>query len=188
MRPWHTRPGSLAGGMGGNLRLEQAIARQPEPATVHRVRRSPTVTRPPWEYLFIPFNGHEFHDLFNGIWIASLVGLVAVLVLYNVRTRQLRRHGPYLALYEWLLWTGLVFFPLVFIEALFAFEFWTVLITIVTGCGVLLWIRFVRFPPELEAYERQLAKARYLSLKKYAHPEATIRPRASGRASRRRRR
>jgi hypothetical protein len=146
------------------------------------------VTLPPWEYLFIPFNGHNFHDLFHPVWIASLVGLAAVLVLYNVRTRQLRRHAPYLELYEWLLWAGLIFFPLVFIAALFAFEFWIVLIILVTGCGALLWIRFVRFPPLLAAYEKQLAKARYLSLQKYAHPEATIRPRATGRANRRRRR
>jgi hypothetical protein len=142
------------------------------------------VTLPPWEYLFLPFNGQNFHDLFNPIWIASLVGLAALLVLYVVRTRQLRRHGPYLELYEWLLWAGLIFFPLVFIEALFAFEFWIVLISLVIGCGVLLWVRFVRFPPLLDAYEKQLAKARYLSLKKYAHPEATIRPRASRRRRR----
>ncbi|MBP1705019.1 MAG: hypothetical protein H6Q36_758 [Chloroflexi bacterium] len=142
------------------------------------------MTLPPWEYLFLPFNGQNFHDLFNPIWIASLVGLAALLVLYVVRTRQLRRHGPYLELYEWLLWAGLIFFPLVFIEALFAFEFWIVLISLVIGCGVLLWVRFVRFPPLLDAYEKQLAKARYLSLKKYAHPEATIRPRASRRRRR----
>jgi hypothetical protein len=146
------------------------------------------VTLPPWEYLFIPFNGQNFHDLFTPVWIASLVGLVVLVVLYNIRTRQLRRHAPYLDLYEWLLWAGLIFFPLVFVEALFAFEFWLVLITLVVGCGVLIWIRFVRFPPLLEAYARQLAKARYLSLKKYAHPEATIRPRSSSRTNRRRRR
>jgi len=145
------------------------------------------VTLPPWEYLFIPFSHRNFHDLFDPTWIAALVGVAVTVILYTIRTRQLRRHGPYVDLYEWLLWTGLVFFPLVFIEALFAFEFWTVLITIAVGCGVFLWIRFVRFPPLLEAYEKQLAKARYLSLRKYAHPEATIRPRGA-RTSRRRRR
>ena len=146
------------------------------------------MTLPLWEYLFLPFSSANFHDLFDPVWIAALVGLVLVVVLYNVRTRQLRRHGPYLELYEWLLWTGVIFFPLVLIEALFRFEFWTVLVTLVVGCGALTWVRFVRFPPLLDAYEKQLAKARYLSLKKFAHPEATIRPRASSRASRRRRR
>lgn len=146
------------------------------------------MTLPPWEYFFLPFNSVQFHDLFNPVWIASLVGLVLVIILYNVRTRQLRRHAPYLSLYEWILWAGVIFFSLLFIEALFSFDFFLVLTTIVIGVGTLLWIRLVHFPPTLEAYERQLAKARYLSMKKFAHPEATIRPRASRAARSRRRR
>ena len=33
-------------------------------------------------------------------------------VLYNVRTRALHRHAPYLDLWEWMLWTGLALFGL----------------------------------------------------------------------------
>ena len=50
----------------------------------------------------------NFPDLFTPTWIASLVLLVVLVVLYNVRTRALHRHAPYLDLWEWLLWTGLI--------------------------------------------------------------------------------
>jgi hypothetical protein len=40
---------------------------------------------------------------------------------------------------------------------------------------IFVWIRFFRFPPVLSQYEQKLARQRYLSRQKYAHPEATIR-------------
>jgi hypothetical protein len=53
------------------------------------------VTLLPWDYLWIGFNQVNFPDLFNQVWIASLVLLVALVVLYNVRTRSLHRHRLY---------------------------------------------------------------------------------------------
>ena len=50
------------------------------------------MTLPPWEYLFISFNDVNFPDLFNVIWIFAAVGMAATVLLYNIRTRQLRRH------------------------------------------------------------------------------------------------
>jgi hypothetical protein len=148
------------------------------------------VTLAPWEYLFLAFNSGNFPDLFDPIWVASLVFLVATVVLYVVRTRQLRRHQPYLDLYEWLLWTGVIFFSLVLVYAIFHFDFIIVVISMPTGLGLFLWIRFVRFPPELRTYEAQLAKQRYLSKFRYAHPDATIKQskRSAKRSQNRRRR
>ena len=140
----------------------------------------------PWDYFFISFNSTNFHDLFYPIWVGSLVLLVALVILYNVRTRQLRKHPPYLDLYEWLLWTGVITFGLLLVYAVFVFDFIFVLVTILIGCGVFVWARFVRFPPMLAAYETKLAKARYFSRLKYAKPEATIRSKASKRNRRRR--
>ena len=139
------------------------------------------MTRPPWEYLFLAFNCVNFTDLFNAIWIAALVFLVATVVLYLVRTRQLHRHQPYLELYEWILWTGVVFFSLLLIFAIFHFDFIFTVVTIPIGLGVLAWVRFVRFPPELARYQQQLAKARFYSKQKFAHPESTIRPKRARR-------
>ena len=133
----------------------------------------------PWEYLFQSFSAAHFHDLFYPIALGSLVMLVALCVLYAVRTRQLRHHPPYLDLWEWLLWTGIIAFGLLLIFSVFVWDFLFVLATVVTACAVFIWIRFVRFPPILAGYEQKLARQRYLSRQKYAHPEATIRAKTS---------
>jgi hypothetical protein len=139
----------------------------------------------PWEYLFVAFNSQNFPDLFWPTSIASLVLLVVVVVLYNVRTRQLRRHPPYLELYEWLLWTGVISFFLLLTYALFVFDFLFVILTELIMVGVFLWVRFVRFPPIFAAYERQLARQRYVTRQTFARPESTIRPKPVRRRRRR---
>ena len=140
----------------------------------------------PWEYLFESFNNANFPDLFWPVVWASLVGLVVLVVLYNVRTRQLHRHRPYLDLYEWLLWTGLITFSMLLVGALFVFDFILVLSTAFIGIGTLAWVRFRRFPPLLHAYEQRLVRQRYVSRARSSDPEATIR-RRGGRRQRRRR-
>ena len=141
---------------------------------------------PPWEYLFLPFSPHTFPDLFTPMWVVSLVLLGVLVVLYNIRTRALHRHAPYLDLWEWLLWSGLALFGLVLTAALFSFEFIVLLVILVIGLGTILWIRFLRFPPILHAYEVRLAKQRYYTKVKFSKPEATIRPKTARRSKRRR--
>lgn len=146
------------------------------------------MTLPPWEYLFTAFSHDNFPDIFHPTWIAALVLLVVLTVLYNLRTRALHRHPPYLEMLEWLWWTGLITFSLVIIESLFVFDFFLVLTTLIVGIGTLVWIRFIRFPPFFAAYETRLAKERYYSKQKYSTPDATIKKRAPGRQQRQRRR
>jgi hypothetical protein len=146
------------------------------------------VTLAPWDYLFVSFNSANFPDIFHPVWIASLVLLVVLLILYNVRTRALHRHPPYAELWEWLWWTGLITFSLLIIEALFVFDFFLVLLTAIIGIGTLVWIRFRRFPPILAAHEARLARERYYTKQKFADPEATIRKKGTARRSRSQRR
>lgn len=146
------------------------------------------MTLPPWEYLFLAFNGVNFPDLFNATWISSLVLLGALVILYNVRTRALRHHAPYLDMYEWLLWTGVIVFSLLLTFSLFVWDFLFVLATMIGGAAVFVWIRFVRFPPVFEIYERKLARERYFTRSKFSRPEATIRSKAARPTKRRRRR
>jgi hypothetical protein len=145
------------------------------------------VTLAPWDYLFLSFNQHNFTDLFHPTWIGSSILLVVLGVLYRVRTRQLRKHPPYLDMWEWMWWTGLITFSLLIIESLFVFDFFLVLATEVIGIGALVWIRYRRFPPILAAHETRLARERYYSKQKFADPEATIRRRGGRRSQRRRR-
>jgi len=79
------------------------------------------VTLAPWEYLFKSFNSTNFPDLFHPTWIAALVLLVVLTILYNLRTRALHRHAIYLEMWEWLWWTGLITFSLAFSRGLWAF-------------------------------------------------------------------
>ncbi len=140
----------------------------------------------PWEYLFEPFNQDSFPDLYVPLTIASLIALVATVIFYNVRTRQLHRHSIYLQMYEWLLWTGVVVFGLMLVYFVFNFDWILVFWTLVIGLGTMIWIRFVRFPPYFRAYERQLAKQRYYSRDRFSHPESTIKAKSARRRRRRR--
>ncbi len=144
------------------------------------------MTLPPWEYIFLSFSRDNFPDIYDATWIAALVLTVAFVVVYNVRTRQVHRHPPLLDLYEWLLWTGVVTFLLIVTGALFVFDFFVVLATMVAGLAVIVWIRFIRFPPILALYEQKLGKQRYFSKAKYAKPESTIRSKPTRRNRRRR--
>jgi len=137
------------------------------------------VRLPPWEYLFTRFSAHTTPDLYTPFWVSTLALLIVLVILYNVRTRSLHRHAPYLDLYEWLLWSGISLFGLLLVAAVFNFYMIVLLVILVTGLAVMLWIRFIRFPPILDLYEHKLAKQRYFTRSKFAHPESTIRPKAS---------
>ncbi|SRR5260221_10745503 len=139
----------------------------------------------PWEYLWVGFNRSSFPDLFNAVWIGSLVLLVVLVVLYNVRTRALHRHRLYTDMWEWLLWSGLITFFLLIAGALFQFDFAVILVIAFSGLGVMVWVRFRRYPPLFEAYEHQLARQRYLARAKGSRPEATIRSKPTRRRRRR---
>jgi len=135
--------------------------------------------------MFEAFSAENFPDIYQPIWVASLISLIATIVFYNVRTRQLHRHKVYLEMYEWILWTGVIFFSLLLVAAVFRFDWIIVLSTLVIGLGVMVWVRFVKFPPFFRAYERQLAKQRYYSRERFAKPESTIRTKSSRRRRRR---
>jgi len=129
--------------------------------------------------LLTKFNSVEFRDIFYPISFAAFILLIAAIVLYNVRTRQLHRHPPLVALQEWLLWTAITVFGLILVCATFSFWFLIVIGTIIVGCATFIWIRFVRFPPLIEAYNNQLRRARFYSQQRYKTAEATMRTRKS---------
>ncbi len=133
----------------------------------------------PWEYLFKRFDTHTFPDVYTKTWVATIALLVILVLLYNVRTKALHRHAPYLDMWEWLLWTGISLFGLILVAATFNFYVIVLLVIILVGLGVMLWVRFVKFPPLFAVYEQKMAKQRYFTRSKFAHPESTIRPKGS---------
>ena len=152
---------------------------------------SAAVKLAPWEYLLIPFDkpaqgSPGFPDLYDPIWGAALVLLIVQVVMYNVRTRTLHRHEPLVTLQEWLLWTGLAVFGLLLVESIFHFYFLFVVLTLVLGLATYVWVRFIRFPPLIRAYNNQLRRARSFSQQRYRSPETTVRRRTQGNRRRRR--
>lgn len=170
--PWAGRPG-----------CEYRIGRPAGSAILRPV----TLANIP-EALLTKFNSVLFRDIFYPISFAAFILLIAAIVLYNVRTRQLHRHPPLVALQEWLLWTAITVFGLILVCAIFSFWFLIVIGTIVVGCATFIWIRFVRFPPLIEGYNNQLRRARYYSQQRYKTAEATMRTRKSAAATGKRRR
>lgn len=131
----------------------------------------------PWDYLWIGFDKRAFPDLFDPMWIGSLVLMVVLTILYTIRTRALHRHRHYLDMWEWIFWSGLITFFLLVVGAIFRFDFAVILIILIAGLGTMAWARFRKFPPLFEAYEHQLARQRYLARARRSSPEATIRTR-----------
>ena len=140
----------------------------------------------PWEYFWVAFSKSNFPDLFYQIWIASVVLLVVLIVLYVLRTRALHRHRLYLDMWEWIFWAGLITFFLLIVGAVFVFDFAVILVILFGGLVTMAWARFRRYPPLFEAYEHQLARQRYLARTRASRPEATIRQKTVRRKGKRR--
>ena len=140
----------------------------------------------PWEYFWVAFSKINFPDLFDPLWISSLVLLIVLIVLYVLRTRALHRHKLYLDMWEWLFWAGLITFFLLIVGAIFAFDFAVILVILGSGLLTMAYARFRRYPPLFEAYEHQLARQRYLARTRQSRPEATIRQKNVRRKGKRR--
>jgi predicted membrane protein len=140
----------------------------------------------PWEYFWVAFSKINFPDLFDPLWIASLILLIVLVVLYVLRTRALHRHKLYLDMWEWLFWAGLITFFLLIVGAIFAFDFAVILVILGSGLLTMAYARFRRYPPLFEAYEHQLARQRYLARTRQSRPEATIRQKNVRRKGKRR--
>jgi hypothetical protein len=136
----------------------------------------------PWnqlDLLLIAFSPGNFPALWTLTWSMSAAALVFVLVLYNFQNSRLRAYSVFLDLNEWLMWTTVGVFGMLLIFTLFGFDFIFVLPTMVGGALLYIWIRFIHFPPLIQAYEERLARQRYFQRSRTAHPEATIRAKAA---------
>ncbi len=134
-----------------------------------------TVIQSFFDLLFRPFSDLWFAPLyFPTIFVATTM-LVVAIVFYNIQNRRMRNHPVHLDLNEWLMWTSVGVYLLLIMDIIFKFDFLFVLPVIVGGALLMLWIRFVHFPPLIEAYEQRLARQRYFQRARVSHPEATIR-------------
>jgi hypothetical protein len=142
----------------------------------------------PWNQLstlltsFTPLN----FGFFTITWQLSLVFLVVGILGYNFQGRRLHAYSVFLDLNEWLMWTTVGVFSLLLMFALFNFDLIFVLPTMIGGAALFIWIRFIHFPPLIQAYEERLARQRYFQRSKTSHPSETIRVKAAAKPKRRR--
>jgi hypothetical protein len=144
----------------------------------------------PWNQistLLIGFNTTNFPSLWSITWQMSVALLAFVVIFYNFQGRRLHQYSVFLDLNEWLMWTTIGVFSLLLLFTVFSFDFIFVLPTMIGGAVLYVWIRFIHFPPLIQAYEERLARQRYFQRSKTAHPEATIRAKAAAKPKRRRR-
>ena len=137
--------------------------------------------------LWVAFNETNFKPIYAATWELAVVLLVLSVVLYNFQGRWLRNYSVFLDLNEWLLWTSIVVFGVIGMCALFQFDFIFVLPSMVGGAAIFIWVRFIHFPPLIDAYEQRLARQRYFQRTRVSHPETTIRAKAAPKSKRRRR-
>jgi hypothetical protein len=145
----------------------------------------------PWNQLnllFLAFNEGNFSRLWTPVWQISVFFLAIILIYYNFQSRRLRAYSVFLDLNEWLMWTTVGVFGLLLMFTVFGFDFLFVLPTMIVGACLFIWIRFIHFPPLIQAYEERLARQRYFQRSRLSHPEATIRPKAAAPAKAKRRR
>ena len=137
--------------------------------------------------LWVAFNPANFSPIYAATWELSVVLLVVSIVLYNFQGRRLRNYSVFLDLNEWLLWTSIGVFGVILMCSLFGFDFIFVLPSMIGGALIFIWVRFIHFPPLIDAYEQRLARQRYFQRARVSHPEATIRVKAAPKSKRRRR-
>ena len=102
-------------------------------------------------------------------------------VLYYVRTRALHKHPPYVDLWEWMWWTGLITFSLLIVESLFVFDFFIVLADRDRRPGDAGLDPLPAVPADAPGARAALARRALLHKQKFADPEATIRRRGGRR-------
>jgi len=136
---------------------------------------------------WIGFNQANFAPIYMITWELAFVLLFFSIVLYNIQGRRLRNYSVFLDLNEWLLWTSIGVFGVILMCSLFGFDFIFVLPSMIGGAALFIWVRFIHFPPLIEAYEQRLARQRYFQRTRVSHPETTIRAKAAPKSKRRRR-
>jgi hypothetical protein len=105
---------------------------------------------------------HTFPDLYTPMWVAALVLLVVLVVLYNVRTRALHRHAVYLDMWEWLLWTGHLAVRADPRAPVFNFYLIVLLVILDHGLAVMVWVRVRPLPAAVRGVRAEAGEAALL--------------------------
>ena len=135
------------------------------------------------DVLFESLTPDNFPDLFTWLWVTALVVVIGSIVVYADSGRRYRRHPVLLTMHEWIFWSVVIPWGLVLLFVITHVPFLLLLFVVLPGLGVLIWARFIRFPPLIAAANEEMRRRRFAPA---ARPAAPSRPRATPAGRRRR--
>ena len=136
------------------------------------------------DLLFDSLTPSNFPDLFTLLWIAALVIVVGAVAVYTAAGRRYRRYPVILAMHDWIFWSVIIPWALVPLLLITSVPLVLLVVVVVPGMAVMLWARFIRFPPLIAAANDELRLRRYAPPSRSAprtRPVAAQRRRRSGR-------
>ncbi len=135
------------------------------------------------EILFESLTPENFPDLFTLLWISALAIVIGAVVVYTDSGRRYRRYPVLLAMHEWLFWSVIIPWTLVPLLVITHVPLIMVLIIVLPGMAVMLWARFIRFPPRILAANEELRRRRFTPTAR-GEPRGRTRPTPAGRRRR----
>ena len=135
------------------------------------------------QVLFDSLNPETFPDLFTLLWVAALVIVIGSVALYSNSGRRFRRYPVLLSMHEWLFWSTIIPWALVPLLLITGAPLLLLLLLVFPGMAVMLWARFVRFPPLIAAANDELRRRRFAPAPR-GEPRGRPRPTPAGRRRR----
>ena len=135
------------------------------------------------EILFESLTPENFPDLFTLLWVSALAIVIGAVAVYSDSGRRYRRYPVLLTMHEWLFWSVIIPWVLVPLLLLTHVPLILLLVIVLAGMAVMLWARFIRFPPRIAAANEELRRRRFTPV---ARGEARGRPRPTPAGRRRR--
>ena len=137
------------------------------------------------DVLFQGLSPENFPDLFTLLWLSALIIVIGSVALYVNSGRRFRRYPVLLSMHEWIFWSTVIPWALVFLLLLTGVPLLLLLLVVLPGLGVMLWARFVKFPPLIAAANDELRRRRFTPASK-PRPETRERTRPAPAGRRRR--
>lgn len=135
------------------------------------------------DVLFESLTPDNFPDLFTWLWVVSLIVVIASIVIYADSGRRYRRYPVLLSMHEWIFWSVVIPWGLVLLLIITHVPLLLLLLVLLPGMAILLWARFVRFPPLIAAANEEMRRRRFAPA---ARAQAPARPRPTPAGRRRR--
>lgn len=112
--------------------------------------------------LFDSFTPENFPDLFTLLSVVPFVVIAVSIWIYTDSGRRFRRYPVLLSMHEWIFWSVIIPWSLVLLLLITHVPFVLVVIVLGAGMALLIWARFVKYPPLIAAANDELRRRRFV--------------------------